>query len=44
MNASSSLTLSKDEMQTFRNALRHSGGSFKKLFSIGEGEQNSAVQ
>jgi hypothetical protein len=32
MNASSTLTLSEDEMKTLRSALARSGGSFEKLF------------
>lgn len=32
LNASSTLSLSEDEMKTLRTALRDSGGSFEKLF------------
>lgn len=32
LNASSTLTLSEDEMKTLRTALSDSGGSFEKLF------------
>ena len=32
LNASSTLTLSEDEMKTLRTAIRDSDGSFEKLF------------
>lgn len=45
MNASSSLTLSEDEMQMLRSALDQSNGSFEKIFkAYGEGTGTSSIQ
>lgn len=40
LNASSTLSLSEDEMETLRAALKSSGGSFEKLFATFKEEES----